>query len=1434
MTTTQTIDERELEKRNRLLSKRLREFETFCPRPLGKPHVDEEIPPSALFNFYDRHVAEHLRLKHVHLQSSLHEDLARRVDSKLDELQDVGLGVPRPSNELKLLHPWSASSNLPSGAIHPKHISRWYWDIIGKVASPIASHFIISPHAPFWLLNATFFRMDIDQDNQNDAKNYPWQGFAFQLQQSGVLEKERKLLSWLDEPTTEFLKARAGEDIINFIFLPYSQQSADVMREMDRFALQRLPSSCCATTGYSGTKPSDAETTRVDALKTPWLVREPPHDANSQLTAQSEESSEPKPDKVLSPSGGRPTDFGKDGAATAEGLIHHIWRTAVASDSTFVVISCGDVERIGVRHRGTQTLYLSKLIEVFESQDPAYPKIHLGLHIAALEDAQDRYRQSQGSDISNSGRTQRPNLRKRKRENEEPDVFSVGERRGSKRAWLKSASRNLSELMDHSRPETEEFWRQLDNRSLALIFVQGDSLNSPIPASCLRIGGTLSPHGLGPLSKKWNKSYKPINSLKVTLQRPLYRGSGRIHPAIIEIKLADGQTLTQKVMAKVAMTPADRGRLKHEYSIYKHLWEQEVEGISCVFGLFEDFDNLATIMIMERGGLSLLARKPVGAVDNAVELDRKEKKACLSILTAVHQAGVLHGYIHPKHITTSHDFKTTIIDFSQAKLDASEQELKTEITFILQRVYTLLNADLSSLDILLILPLMEPGATPTCTLNVSLFHKLGEALQQSLPEMTLDPNGSPNTSTRPPAYYDAHLAPELVLRRITSLPTLASDLKRCVENNTLRVCSQRLVSDDEEDAIENLSLPGSLPSLVYKTEKNIVDYFDRYVAPITCSLAILFLFREEFLESRATKKLYYETTANERNKAIADAFLRLRQLPGDEELVAGNTLVIWENKTPEAGSLGVRNALKKLINEGTFGWFRCSGELDEACSKQKGHSDSYGNIIYTRARRSPDSTRFGNTLPEAPSEQTVRTDKLRRGERGTGITHREHAQYIIQQVEILSPIRAFPAWAEAVKNDTTFLVIQMGNHEYIGLRHRESQELFLSEEICVQSPGYIQLHVGLYMRALFDAELRSARLARAFKNRGLKGIYATIRRNWFIPTPGLRSKEPTVEEGKALTNPGQALHNALRIHRIKGRNIPEVTFQRYEFGDSKMAKREPLPYHINLHIISGSAEYHGIYPYFTALANVFIDRWESPLQVALLLGFGLTEQMQKRYTAYCQLMRAERPQNARNLDPGLLEHFGVFAQLGDTSMISALITAVPGRCVSTHAPAEIPKILSQFRPQLENILNNIHWLDFALGKIKLKNIYVTAERPYFVSYHKATSMKTMRGGKGKLIESEKNQLAQIFDPQDVAVAEPQTILEEPQTRLQPGQRIPRAEVVARIAHDTRGTPSSNANTVRLGKRRYITKEEEIINRFEELDEGGQPRASSSHRKLEDP
>jgi hypothetical protein len=66
---------------------------------------------------------------------------------------------------------------------------------------------------------------------------------------------------------------------------------------------------------------------------------------------------------------------------------------AVLADVTIIILHAGNAELICIRHRRTQTLYVTGVIEPPNCRNPGYGKLHVGIYIAAIRDATDRLNQ---------------------------------------------------------------------------------------------------------------------------------------------------------------------------------------------------------------------------------------------------------------------------------------------------------------------------------------------------------------------------------------------------------------------------------------------------------------------------------------------------------------------------------------------------------------------------------------------------------------------------------------------------------------------------------------------------------------------------------------------------------------------------------------------------------------------------------------------------------------------------------------------------------------------------------------------------------------------------------------------------------------------------------------------------------------------------------
>ena len=82
------------------------------------------------------------------------------------------------------------------------------------------------------------------------------------------------------------------------------------------------------------------------------------------------------------------------------------------ADATLIIFHCGNCERIGYRHRSSQTLFLSDLIDVSAGSKPHYGQLQIGLYMIILRDALERIR------LIKNGSTTITTPGKRKRQND--------------------------------------------------------------------------------------------------------------------------------------------------------------------------------------------------------------------------------------------------------------------------------------------------------------------------------------------------------------------------------------------------------------------------------------------------------------------------------------------------------------------------------------------------------------------------------------------------------------------------------------------------------------------------------------------------------------------------------------------------------------------------------------------------------------------------------------------------------------------------------------------------------------------------------------------------------------------------------------------------------------------------------------------------------
>ncbi|KAK2467429.1 hypothetical protein APHAL10511_000664 [Amanita phalloides] len=337
-------------------------------------------------------------------------------------------------------------------------------------------------------------------------------------------------------------------------------------------------------------------------------------------------------------------------------LLRHAWTRAAQSDSTLIIFHCGNFERIGFRHRDSQTLCLSDLIDV--SKSPKYGQLQVELYIAILKDALDRTRQV-------NTRSEETKRKKRK----QPDTGCTNATRRSKRHM-----RRISGEQNRNVESVDEghsiLLRETGRRNLALLRLQYGVFNSPAPAALYRIGCATSSHdtvddSLANYPKK--RTYAPEEYFRITLTSEIAEGAiGKVHNAVIEIQTNDGRIDSCVGVVKIALEKRKQEKLRHEYAVYRYMATKKVKHVAIVYGLFEDAADEAMILVMSHAGISLVTQSHYRE-HGEVSLTELEQTAFKAAMTEIHNAGVRHYDIRPENLMMDDQGRATIIDFDIAK-----------------------------------------------------------------------------------------------------------------------------------------------------------------------------------------------------------------------------------------------------------------------------------------------------------------------------------------------------------------------------------------------------------------------------------------------------------------------------------------------------------------------------------------------------------------------------------------------------------------------------------------------------------------------------------------------------------------------------------------------------------------------------------------------
>ncbi|KAJ7065562.1 hypothetical protein C8F01DRAFT_1366523 [Mycena amicta] len=632
------------------------------PRPTLPPHA-----------FYNKHIDDRLVLRRVLPLASLVQNIADFAQEHVDysALANANCNELPTRAFRRHLNARPSSAEPVTG---PETVADQYSKSVGHICGGLATKFL-GPSLPEWegiIIWTRRAQPDQTPTGVDDTSRL----FFFQDDEGKLrLFGDYSLLEehWLQD----FERVAAFAPKIGaWIFLSLSAESEALLRDLDRITTQPNFAYGFSKTIYPGPASSISSSPLPrDASAVPWtflpLTTEvtdstyplaPRRSLRSKATPKASDSPQLSIGVVPSASRRPETTAHLPTPLTAESLVQLAWARAVETDSTMVVFNCGNYERICVRHRETQTLYVSDLFDVTSCKDPGYIKLHVGVFLSQTLDAIARMKDAEKE-------SSKPDRRTRKRPNPEdtPPVPNKRRRGNPKIIEPQSALMLASQ------------------RDMMLFHLQYDIYHSRAPASFIRANLCLE-HGKGRKLGKIpsiKRAYKPHEYFEIILGSQLGDGAvGIVHGAMARVTTKDGETLVEEnLVVKLAFRHQPQERMRYEYKVYTRLAEHGVTGVPKVYGLFEDLEGGAIALLMSNCGTNLWELRP-DKKSTRTSVTPAQRDRFIEILESVHRAGVRHYDIRSANLMLNDAGEAFIVDFDRGRLNSSEAKKEAEMNIL--------------------------------------------------------------------------------------------------------------------------------------------------------------------------------------------------------------------------------------------------------------------------------------------------------------------------------------------------------------------------------------------------------------------------------------------------------------------------------------------------------------------------------------------------------------------------------------------------------------------------------------------------------------------------------------------------------------------------------------------------------------------------------
>ncbi|KAF4573544.1 hypothetical protein AB1N83_009777 [Pleurotus pulmonarius] len=623
---------------------------SYKPPAIRSPTFVDINSPTTALSFYDMHLSSNLALQRVVYLPTLLRHMTKEVDTllildeeKIKSLPIIRFGDAfRTAGQRKQLRPDTIATDVAS-------IAMLYEETTAANCQAVASTILLTPQCSTWMPAVTFSRA-YNVDNPAD------QTFTLEEYSLSLLGNADDIFfypevkQYLSQETMQLLRSLWKKDfrLSTWEFLPCTSQAVAIIQNLckehssatareDTFHMEAYPP--------IGVIQESTATVPLDAADTPWY----PHESQPTPTTEATASSvipERHPTITLhDPSS--PSD-----RPVVDQVLQHAWVTACRRDSTFIIFQCGNYERIGIRHRASQTLYLSDLISVPSIMEPgSYTKLHLGLYVSIIRDALDR-----ATHIPQGDATPLPQQH-----------GQLGE--------VPSARRQLppekSTTSFDGNATTVDFSSDLFSRNLLLVSLNYGVYCSPHPATFFR-------RGHQPASAK-GASYKATEYVRIRLVSQ--GATGSVHDGTLEAYRENEDPIICRIVAKLALNDAQKERVKHEAAVYERLVKAGVNGIPKYYGLFEDPRSGHLMLVTRHEGLPLPHKIP-DFKDSETVVPESWRDEFLSALAGIHEAGVCHKDVQADNLLVNSDDEVCIANFARASLTPTAATLEREYEYL--------------------------------------------------------------------------------------------------------------------------------------------------------------------------------------------------------------------------------------------------------------------------------------------------------------------------------------------------------------------------------------------------------------------------------------------------------------------------------------------------------------------------------------------------------------------------------------------------------------------------------------------------------------------------------------------------------------------------------------------------------------------------------